>query len=182
MDGPPSDRPTLLLVDDDEPLCRVLSRALEARGFAVTCAHEGTTAHRLIDEIHPEYAIVDLRLPDESGLKLVRHLKQADEHTHVVVLTGYGSIATAIDAIKFGASHYLTKPTDAEGIVAAFGRREGDPDHPLAEQPLSVDRMEWEHIQRVLNGVDGNVSSAARLLNMHRRTLQRKLSKYPPRR
>jgi two-component system response regulator RegA len=178
---PVAERPSLLLVDDDATLCHVLSRALESRGFAVVVAHDGASALRLIDEATPEYAVVDMRLPDTSGLRIVERLKAADEHTRVVVLTGYGSIATAVDAIKLGATYYLAKPADASQIVAAFGHVEPDPDIALAERPLSVDRMEWDHIQRVLSSVDGNISAAARVLHMHRRTLQRKLNKFPPR-
>lgn len=181
MQADPPERPNLLLVDDDRTLCHVLTRALEARGFAVAAAHDGASALQCIGTIAPEYAVVDLRLPDMSGLKVVEQLKRADENTNIVVLTGYGSIATAVDAVKLGATHYLTKPTDADQIVAAFQHREPDAGVPPAERPLSVDRMEWEHIQRVLSSVDGNISAAARVLNMHRRTLQRKLNKFPPR-
>jgi len=181
MDSHEPERPSLLLVDDDRTLCHVLARALEARGFAVSTAHDGATALQGISALMPEYAVVDLRLPDMSGLKVVERLKQVDEHTRIVVLTGYGSIATAIDSIKLGATYYLTKPADAEQIVAAFGHREADVAVPLAERPLSVDRMEWEHIQRVLSSLEGNISAAARVLHMHRRTLQRKLNKFPPR-
>jgi len=116
-----------------------------------------------------------------SGLKVVEQLKRVDEHTSIVVLTGYGSIATAIDSIKLGATYYLTKPADADQIVAGLQHHEGDAAATLASRPLSVDRMEWEHIQRVLSSVDGNISAAARALHMHRRTLQRKLNKFPPR-
>jgi two-component system response regulator RegA len=181
MGIPETERPSLLLVDDDRTLCQVLARALEARGFAVTTAHDGATALQRIEALTPEYAVIDMRLPDVSGLKLVERLNQADEHTRIVVLTGYGSIATAIDAIKLGATYYLAKPADAEQIVAAFQHREPDLGVAPAERPLSVDRMEWEHIQRVLSSVDGNISAAARVLHMHRRTLQRKLNKFPPR-
>ncbi len=181
MEVPRIERPTLLLVEDDRTLSQVLTRALDARGFAVTPVHDGASALQSIRAMAPEYAVVDMRLPDMSGLKVVEQLKLADEHTRIVVLTGYGSIATAIDAIKLGATYYLTKPTDADQIVAAFEQQEAQVDVPLADRPLSVDRMEWEHIQRVLSSVDGNISAAARLLTMHRRTLQRKLNKYPPR-
>lgn len=176
-----AEKPTLLLVDDDRTLCQVLARALEARGFAVDAVHDGASALQRIARLSPEYAVVDLRLPDMAGLAVVERLKQADENTRIVVLTGYGSIATAVDAIKLGANYYLTKPTDADRIVAAFQHSEPDDGVAPAERPLSVDRMEWEHIQRVLSSVDGNISAAARALHMHRRTLQRKLNKFPPR-
>lgn len=176
-----SERPSLLLADDDRTYCQVLAKAIEARGFAVDTVHDGASALRQIDECAPEYAIVDLHLPDMSGLKLIKHLKRADENTNIVLLTGYASIATAIEAIKLGATHYLTKPSNADQIVAAFEHKQADPDVAPAARPLSVDRLEWEHIQRVLSGFDGNISATARALNMHRRTLQRKLSKHPPR-
>lgn len=175
------ERRNLLLADDDRSFCRVLSRALEGRGFEVLVAHDGFTALYLAEENTPEYAIVDLRLPDISGLKLVEKLKEIDVHTNILVLTSYGSIVTAIEAVKLGATYYLTKPTDAEQIVTAFGRRPGNTDACPAEKPLSVDQLEWEHIHRTLTGFEGNISATARALKMHRRTLQRKLSKHPSR-
>ena len=176
-----SERPNLLLAEDDRTFCEVLARALDARGFEVMVAHDGASALRLAFERTPEYAVVDLRLPDMSGLNLLEKLKSIDVNTNIVVLTGYGSIATAVEAVKLGATYYLTKPTTADQVVAAFERHDATVDVPLALKPLSVDRLEWEHIQRVLTNVDGNISAAARALNMHRRTLQRKLNKYPPR-
>lgn len=170
---------SLLLVDDDRVLCDVLARALGSRGFDVTVAHTVEDALRTIDGDPPEYAVVDLKLPDQSGLKLVSRLKAADAHTRIVVLTGHGSIPTAIEAIKLGATYYLVKPTDADTIVAAFGRDGGDDSLPVEGKPLSVERLEWEHIHRVLHDNDGNVSATARALSMHRRTLQRKLHKRP---
>jgi two-component system response regulator RegA len=182
MEALRSERPSLLLADDDRTFCQVLARAFEARGYAVETAHDGASAMQSIDANTPEYAVLDLHLPDMSGLKLVRHLKAADENTNIVLLTGYASIATAIDAIKLGATHYLTKPSNADQIVAAFGHKHADPEPPPpSAKPLSVCRLEWEHIQRVLSGFDGNISATARALNMHRRTLQRKLNKHPPR-
>lgn len=181
MDARCSDRPSLLLADDDITYCQVLEKALVARGFAVEAVHDGASALRVIDDNAPEYALIDLRLPDMSGLKLLRRLKAVDENTKVVVLTGYGSIATAIESIKLGATHYLTKPVGADQIVAAFDNREVSEEPTPAKQPLSVDRVEWEYIQRVLTGHNGNISATARALSMHRRTLQRKLSKHPPR-
>ena len=180
MKSPPADRPTLLLVDDDLTFCQVLAKALEARGYTVETAHDGKSALRLIYETTPEFAVVDLRLPDMSGLKLVERLKSVDEHTNILCLTGYGSIATAIEAIKLGATYYLTKPANAAQIVAAFGHKEPNTTIVTAEHLLSVDRLEWEHIQGVLTHHDGNISATSRALNMHRRTLQRKLQKHPP--
>lgn len=178
---PNHDRPNLLLAEDDRTFCEVLARALHSRGFEVLLAHDGACAVRLAVERTPEYAVIDLRLPDMSGLKLLQKLKEIDENTNVVVLTGYGSIATAVEAVKLGATYYLSKPATADQILASFERRPAMIDVPLAVRPLSVDRLEWEHIQRVLTDLDGNISAAARALNMHRRTLQRKLNKYPPR-
>ncbi len=175
------ERASLLLVDDDAALCDVLRRALGARGFAVTVAHTFEDAAQAIDANAPEFAVVDLKLPDQSGLKLVSRLKAADAHTRIVVLTGHGSIPTAVEAIKLGATYYLVKPTDADTVVAAFGREEGDDALPIDARPMSVERVEWEYIQRVLHDNDGNISATARALSMHRRTLQRKLHKRPAR-
>ena len=181
MSDTPSDAASLLLDDDDRTFCQVLAQALQSRGYSVACAYDGHSALRLIHELAPEYAVVDLRLPDMSGLRLLERLKVRDARTQIVVLTGYGSIATAIEAIKLGAIHYLTKPVTVAQILAAFGRQEPNVDEQPAAHPLSVDRVEWEHIQRVLTGHDGNISATARALNMHRRTLQRKLGKHAPR-
>jgi two-component system, response regulator RegA len=173
------DRASLLLVDDDRALCEVMGRALAARGFLVTAVHTVDEALRAIDEEPPEYAVVDLRLPDQSGLKLVARLKAADAHTRIVMLTGHASIPTAIEAIKLGATYYLTKPTDADAVVAAFGRVDGDAGVAVDPKPMTVERVEWEHIQHVLHEHGGNVSATARALSMHRRTLQRKLRRAP---
>jgi two-component system response regulator RegA len=173
------DRPDLLLVDDDEVFCRVLAEALTRRGFDVRVAHDVEQGAAAAERSPPEYAVVDLKMPGASGLVLVRKLQSLDEHTKIVVLTGYASVATAIEAIKLGAVHYLTKPADADDVVAAFQRAEGDVSTPVEPRPLSVARLEWEHIQKVLNESDGNISETARRLRMHRRTLQRKLAKHP---
>lgn len=174
-------QPSLLLADDDLTFCEVMSRALRRRGFAVAVAHDAESAARLAEDDPPEYALVDLKMPGESGLTLVRRLHAIEPATRIVVLTGYASISTAVEAIKLGATHYLAKPVDADDVVAAFSREQGDDSVSVAANPLTVDRLEWEHIQRVLAEHDGNVSATARALNMHRRTLQRKLSKNPPR-
>jgi two-component system, response regulator RegA len=181
MDAELCDRPTMLLADDDRTLCAVLARAMEARGFAVRLAHDGASALRQVEEAAPEYAVLDLQLPDMTGLKVIERLKAADPNTKIVLLTGYASIATAIEAIKLGATHYLSKPSNADQIVAAFGQKAPNADVAPANKPLSVDRLEWEHIQGVLADHGGCISATARALNMHRRTLQRKLSKHPPR-
>lgn len=175
------ENPSLLLVDDDETFCRVLKKALSRRGYDVAVAHDVASALILAEASPPEYAVVDLKMPGASGLVLVKRLKELDEETRIVVLTGFASIATAVEAVKLGATHYLAKPADADQILAAMNRDEGDAETPVTSSPLSVDRLEWEHIQRVLNEHQGNISATARALNMHRRTLQRKLGKHPVR-
>ena len=178
-DNNPALLPTLLLVDDDETFCCVLADALRKRNFHVVLAHNVDDAVLLAGENPPEYAVIDLKMDGPSGLTLIPQLKSLDEQTRIVVLTGYASIATAVEAIKLGANYYLTKPTDADEIVAAFEREEGDISTPIAARPMSVNRLEWEHIQKVMADCGGNVSAAARSLGMHRRTLQRKLFKRP---
>lgn len=173
--------PNLLLVDDDVTFCSVLSKALERRGFQVTVAHSVAAALGDIRGGPPEYAVIDLKLTDESGLALVSKLKAMGEQTKILVLTGYASIATAVEAIKLGAAYYLSKPANADDIVAAFQRHAGDESAPISEKPLSVNRLEWEHINRVLTENQGNISATAKALGMHRRTLQRKLNKRPTR-
>jgi two-component system response regulator RegA len=169
----------LLLVDDDPVFGRVLATALGRRGFQVTLAGSVGEARERLAQCAPTHAVLDLRLPDGSGLDLVPLLRQGQAPVRIVVLSGYASIPTAIDAIKLGATYYLAKPVDADAVVRAFDA--GDP-APVAAavapaQPPSVRRVEWEHIQRVLRDCGGNVSAAARALRMHRRTLQRKLGK-----
>jgi len=171
--------PTLLVVDDDPAFCRVTKRAMEARGFAVRVAHDVAHAIRMAEDDPPAYALVDLKMPNMSGLALVQRLKQFDSGTCIVVLTGYASIATAIEAIKLGATHYLSKPARMEEILAAFKRVEPAPDVAISEDPMRIGQLEWEHIQKVLMDHQGNVSATAKALGMHRRTLQRKLSKRP---
>lgn len=177
---PGMDYPSLLLVDDDADFCRVLGKALLRRGFDVRVAHSAADGLALAEADPPECALVDLSMPGESGLALIPRLRQIDGETRIVVLTGYASVATAVEAIKLGAIHYLSKPTDADEIVSAFQRLEGDPNFPIARRMQSVDRLEWEHIQKVLLENGGNISETARQLHMHRRTLQRKLTKRPP--
>ena len=174
-----TDRPSLLIVDDDEVFCEVLTEALHKRGYEVCAAHNVDDGIELAKQELPEFAVVDLRMPGKSGLEMVSELKNLDEHTRIVVLTGYASISTAVEAIKLGAIHYLAKPADADDIAAAFYREQGDKDTPIRNKPLSVGQVEWEHIHKVLTECNGNVSETARKLNMHRRTLQRKLAKYP---
>ena len=171
--------PTLLLTDDDEIFCSVLASALERRDFAVQVAHNVEEAIALVGDSAPEYAVVDLNMPGDSGLHLVEHLYRLDNHTRIVVLTGFASVATAVEAIKLGAVHYLAKPADADDVVAALGRDAGDSAAEVSELPMSTKRLEWEHIQKVLMECEGNISATARKLGMHRRTLQRKLAKRP---
>jgi two-component system response regulator RegA len=168
----------LLLVDDDETFCRVLARALQRRGLKVTVAHDADSATRLALEQFV-YAIVDLNMPNRSGLTLIPQLIARQPDMAIVVLTGYASIQTAVEAIKLGARHYLTKPADADEIYAALGEKSGKADIPVTPQPMPYKRLEWEHLQKVLAECDGNISEAARRLGMHRRTLQRKLQKRP---
>jgi two-component system response regulator RegA len=178
MTEPGADSASLLLADDDATFCRVLSTALERRGFAVMVAHSVEQAIPLAEVSPPEFAVVDLKMGGEPGLALVKVLHELDPNTRIVVLTGYASIATAVEAIKLGATQYLSKPANADEIVAAFSHAP-DSNAPLKTQPAQIERLEWEHIQRVLGEHAGNISATARALNMHRRTLQRKLAKPP---
>lgn len=172
-------QPSVLIVDDDKVFCEVLADAFTDRGYSVVVAGNMASGIRKAQESEPEYAVIDLRIGQNSGLKMVEALHALDENTRIVMLTGYASVATAVEAIKLGAVHYLTKPADADEILAALHKPEGDADIPLADNPLTVKRLEWEHLQKVLNECDGNISAAARKLRMHRRTLQRKLAKRP---
>ncbi|HET7833380.1 MAG TPA: response regulator transcription factor [Gallionella sp.] len=169
---------SLLLVDDDVTFCKVLSGALQKRGFCVTVAHSVEEAIPLAEANSPEYAVVDLKMGGAPGLVLVNTLHALDPNTRIVVLTGYASIATAVEAIKLGATQYLSKPANADEIVAAFGHA-ANTNAPIKAQPTQIENLEWEHIQRVLHENNDNISATARALNMHRRTLQRKLAKPP---
>lgn len=173
-----NEQASLLLVDDDVVFCKVLCQALERRGYTVTVAHSVEHAIPLAKANPPEYAVVDLKMDGASGLTLVQTLHELDPATRIVMLTGYASIATAVEAIKLGATQYLAKPANADEIVAAFGHLPSSDLH-FDAQVTTVDRLEWEHINRVLLEHEGNISSTARALNMHRRTLQRKLAKQP---
>lgn len=173
---------SILVVDDDELFRERLARALRDRGYEVRTAAGYDDALTACEGDSPEYAVVDLRMPGRSGMELVQALKRIDPSTKIVVLTGYGSIATAIEAIRIGATYYVHKPADADDVLAAFARGDAPPlDPPAFEyRPPSLARAEWEHISRVLSDCRGNVSEAARRLGIHRRSLQRKLQKYPP--
>ncbi len=172
-------RPTILVVEDDDAFRRMLVQALETRGYDAYGVADAASAIASAQEDSPEMAVVDLRLPDQSGLDVVRALKAIDAATAIVVLTGYGSIATALESIRLGAIHYLTKPTDVDRILAAFERGLAVRPRDLPIDTPSLARVEWEHLQRVLTDCHGNVSEAARELGLHRRSLQRKLAKRP---
>jgi two-component system response regulator RegA len=175
----------VLIVDDDITFAQVLARALGKRGFATTLAHNSTDAlaaaraHAATQSL--THAIVDLKIAEESGLQLIAQLVQVQPDIDIVMLTGYASIATAVEAVKLGAIHYLCKPASIDEILDAFALKTGNADLDLPDAPMSVDRLEWEHIQKVLQDNDGNISATARVLGMHRRTLQRKLAKRPAR-
>jgi two-component system response regulator RegA len=169
----------LLLVDDDERFQSVMQRALERRGFSPIAASDSREALAAVSAHGIDYAVVDLRLGEDSGLALIESLLDKRPSMAIVVLTAYASIATAVQAIKLGAVHYLAKPVHPDAVVASFGSGGGNVSVGVDDDVPSVRRLEWEHIQRVLEACDGNVSAAARQLGMHRRTLQRKLQKRP---
>ena len=171
--------PTILVVEDDDAFRTVLVKALEDRGYDVRGVSDAKSALAAARDDSPEMAVVDLRLQDESGLDVVRGLKAIDASTAIVVLTGYGSIASALESIRLGALHYLTKPTDPDRILAAFERGLAARPRDLPIDTPSLARVEWEHLQRVLTDCGGNISEAARELGMHRKSLQRKLAKRP---
>jgi len=175
-------KPAILILDDDASFCEALTRALERRGHTVHAALDTRTAWALAEQHAPPYAVVDLRLGEDSSLPFIQRLHQRDPDMRIVVLTGYASIATAVEAIKLGATHYLTKPAEPDQILAILADEQGNAEVPLTTEPMSVRRLEWEHIQKVLQEHDGNISAAARAMGMHRRTLQRKLQKRPTRR
>ena len=171
---------SLLIVDDDAPLRNRLARAMEQRGFTVVSAASVTEGLEALGTAPPAYAVVDLRLEDGNGLEVVEALRAARDDVRIVMLTGYGNIATAVVAIKAGAVDFLAKPVDADQLTAALIETER-PLPPPPEDPMSADRVRWEHIQRVFEQCNRNVSETARRLKMHRRTLQRILNKHAPR-
>lgn len=175
------EKETALLVDDDESLTRILARALTRHGFDVVQAHTDEQAIHVCGKQQFDKAIVDLKLAESSGLQLVPKLLDIQPGLEIVMLTGYSSIATAVEAIKLGAKNYLCKPADVDEILNAFGEQGRSATTDVEVNPPSVDRLEWEHIQRVLQEHEGNISATARALGMHRRTLQRKLQKRPVR-
>jgi two-component system response regulator RegA len=175
--------PVILIVDDDDVFRARLCRAFRSRGWAAHEAADGDQALLLTADLSPDLILVDLRMPGRDGLDLIPELRRLEPETAIIVLTGYGSIATTLAATRLGANHYLSKPTDVDQILAAyesvFAEDRDGPESIPATVP-SLARVEWEHIQRVLTDCHGNISQAARLLGIHRRSLQRKLSKYPP--
>lgn len=178
----PAEGASILVVDDDDLFRARLARALADRGYEARTAAGYDEAIASCEADSPEYAVVDLRMPGRSGMELVRDIKRIDPGTKIVVLTGYGSVATAVEAIRLGATYYVHKPADADDVLAAFARGEAAPLEPSPQEyrAPSLARAEWEHISRVLSDCGGNVSEAARRLGIHRRSLQRKLQKHPP--
>ena len=178
-------KPSILLVDDDERFRSRMARAFEERGYETLQAEDHDSAIGVAEQESTEYAVVDLRMPGKSGLEVVRALHRIDPATKIVVLTGYGSIATALEAVRRGATHYLTKPADVDEVIASFERsaaQQGETalaaDTETHHTP-SLARVEWEHIQRVLTDCGGNITKASKKLGIHRRSLQRKLAKFP---
>ena len=169
----------ILVVDDDDAFRTRFMRALAARGLEPFGAANGTQAIEMAREHRPHRAVVDLRMPGQTGLEVVRELSSLDDQLQIVVLTGYGSIATAVEALHMGAVNYLTKPADTDQILAAFAREPNHLPEPAAQSP-SLAQVEWEHIHRILAECGGNISEASRRLGIHRRSLQRKLGKLPP--
>ena len=174
----PSDR-SLLIVEDDKSFLQRLARAMETRGFAVTTAETVADGLSQLEAVSPAFAVVDMRLEDGNGLEVISALKRCRPDARAIILTGYGNIATAVNAVKLGAVDYLSKPVDADDVVAALLALEGRRAEP-PENPMSADRVRWEHIQRIYELCGRNVSETARRLNMHRRTLQRILAKRAP--
>lgn len=176
------DKSRILLVDDDQTFTRIMARGFERRGFEVTCCNDAGAAATECARVAPTHILLDLNMPGNSGLVILPLLRSAAPDARLVVLTGYSSIATAVEAIKLGATNYLCKPASIDEILSAFDDRAVPGEVVVPANPISVDRLEWEHIQRVLADNDGNITATARALGMHRRTLQRKLQKRPVKR
>lgn len=174
----------MVIVDDDERFRERFASALQSRGIRCAAAADAPAAYELIDTLRPDRILLDLRMPRISGLDAIPEIRRRAPDATIVVLTGFGSIATAVEALRRGADDYLVKPIDVDQALAAFDRRQREAPAAIDEraEPPTLGRMEWEHIQRVLNECGGNISRAARALGMHRRSLQRKLNKYPPER
>lgn len=172
-------RATFLIVDDDEHFCRVMQRALARRHLIADTAHSADAAIVLMEQEAYEHAIIDLKIAQDSGLRVIKSLKTINPAVRMVMLTGYSSVTTAVEAIKLGAVNYLSKPAEVDAILKALADEEASTETSTPIVPPSLDRMEWEHIQQSLQDNHGNISATARALNMHRRTLQRKLMKRP---
>ncbi len=170
-----------LIVDDDPVFSQVLARSLTRRGYNTLIAESAEAAIPLAEKHKPDLATVDLKMDGDTGLLLLPKLLEIVPECKVVILTGYSSIATAVEAIKLGAVNYLCKPADTDEVLSALNQEEANPKQAIAEKPMSVNRLTWEHIQKILTENDGNISATARQLGMHRRTLQRKLQKRPVR-
>lgn len=168
-----------LLVDDDDIFCQVMQRALTRRGFTADNFQSAQSAINGIKNKAYTKAIVDLKIAQDSGLVLIKELKEINPGIEIIMLTGYSSISTAVEAIKLGALNYFCKPIEVDEILQAFAKNTQTDDIYVSETPISLDRLEWEHIQKTLHDNDGNISACARILGMHRRTLQRKLQKRP---
>ena len=179
MTKPTSDALTWLIVDDDEVFSRVLKRSLTKYEYQVHIAHDNDQALQSAEQYLPDYIILDLNIGQNNGIELITPLLARAPNAKILMLTGYASIATAVEAIKRGACNYLCKPADADDVLAALLSQHADLETLVPDNPMSVDRLQWEHIQRVLAEHDGNISATARALKMHRRTLQRKLAKRP---
>ncbi|HEY1947553.1 MAG TPA: response regulator [Bryobacteraceae bacterium] len=180
----PTEASLVMIVDDDEVFRNRLCRAFAQRSWVAHGASTGNETVALTKEIGPDLVVVDLRLAGENGLDIVKRLREVDSMVKIIMLTGYGSIANAMNAIKLGADHYISKPADVDQILAIYENLIQGEDIQPAEEPASVPslaRVEWEHIQRVLTDCGGNISQTAKMLGLHRRSLQRKLDKYPPR-
>ena len=172
-----------LVVDDDDTLRTRMEKSLQRRGFQVVCAADFDSAIEVIGQQPPDLALLDLKMPGRSGLELLEAIRRHSPHTRCVMLTGYGSISNAVEAIKLGAVNYVTKPADADQILLAFGEQAevvAEPGEDEGIAPPSLAEAQWEHIQRVLSECNGNISEAARVLDIPRRTLQRKLKKLAP--
>ena len=173
---------TVIIIDDDIAYTNALSQAFAKRNYAVSVAHDIASLDKISDIAEISYGVVDLRIGEDSGLLAIKLLLEKNPAMKIVMLTAYASIATTVEAMKLGAVNYLTKPASVKDIIDKLTSSKMDTEIPIEESPLSVKRLEWEHLQKVLLEHNGNISAAARALNMHRRTLQRKLQKYPVKR
>jgi two-component system response regulator RegA len=171
--------PSILILDDDQTFASILARSFSRKGFICQIAHSLAEGEAQLKSSQPDYAVIDLKIDQESGLHFLPVLQRYSPHTKALILTGYSSISTTVEAMKLGCVNYLCKPVNTDEILQALEHQQACPDIPIAEDPPSVSRLEWEHIQRVLTQHDGNISATAKALGMHRRTLQRKLQKRP---